>query len=1098
MSLFRSSSRRAAPAPRSMILGALAALIALGAAAGCSDSTTTVAIQLNLDRPIDVAFACYGGLRLTNGRLDANGKVLGAASDEVTVSAQPLASCDTYAAPHLNAAAAPIPEGQEDLTGSGGASLQPTQYFGLILQSGPGTVAVAQFPAAAPASYNGNETVIRDADPLTPGKNSITVGVRPVAIATDRTGCFAVTANSGSCDLSSLDINSALKLDGQAQVSRLAVTNAAGVAIEARPAAMVAEPGLAAKTDIGKTCPATTTGRVYVAYPNCHLVAAVNLATGKIESGIRFDAAGVATIVDGTVTCPRECGAAAPPTPGARPVTLDLVDDPRVGTRRLVIGANNSNKLTFVELDPATSLPKAVAPLSQVTLFEQLAGKLGVLDIALSKQIGMGNAPIVVNGNQDPTDDATAAGGQFQFAYAVATDGTVRVADVLTLKECDAQVDPRFLRGETDVRKLSCLPVGAPTTPARRFGAVGPGVAVPGEGVASAVNIFHVNRDPNEVVKTASPVRLNGTFAVISSTSGGTFVVDIDDDDKADTEVAGDPLAIDLSTTLPHQLRDQTADRNLLSVDANNGLLCNATGPGIDATSSLRGGARLSGAVNRLTLTEVIANAKTSMLPAIRQELCTGVDATIPVPEISYAASPATREASFPDVHALQSIEDWRLVWEGSLSADVSASDIDGPLIRVGTVTVNGDGLKVTDRSNPFCAAGVEVFDQVQLRGCDPAATTNQCPLGTRCYLHPDAVNGAGACLPEKTADALGAVCRDFLVSIRRYTVKTSKKGELELAPRYRELRSTPLDGCTISNATQCQDLANAEVRQTSELHPFELTSVTSAKKYVCEADPNRRTLASGKGRCIMTCTTDADCDGPSVCDEAKGRCMEGVVPPPQCIAGIQRYELRAGEAFTVLGSLSGYVHPVIADATGTCVVDNKPEKLLQRGRIPLTAPPCTGTFPNVTPNPCSMPIDHTEVVPKYVAGTCNADTPATANVTTSTPSIFFRNAGLSFHLVKPTYPGDRTCRGDGLGGLGNIPTTFTGMAFTFRQSGGFASLPLRTTATVPVRVLRGPQQSIWIVDEGDYLTETNTLPSTRGKVFRVESTVLGVINIMQ
>ena len=39
----------------------------LAAAISCSDTTSTITDQLNLDRPIDIAFACYGGLRLTGG-----------------------------------------------------------------------------------------------------------------------------------------------------------------------------------------------------------------------------------------------------------------------------------------------------------------------------------------------------------------------------------------------------------------------------------------------------------------------------------------------------------------------------------------------------------------------------------------------------------------------------------------------------------------------------------------------------------------------------------------------------------------------------------------------------------------------------------------------------------------------------------------------------------------------------------------------------------------------------------------------------------------------------------------------------------------------
>ena len=46
--------------------------------ASCGDTTDTSPSQLNLDRPIDVAFACYGGLRITHG-------AAGAPTDEIQI-----------------------------------------------------------------------------------------------------------------------------------------------------------------------------------------------------------------------------------------------------------------------------------------------------------------------------------------------------------------------------------------------------------------------------------------------------------------------------------------------------------------------------------------------------------------------------------------------------------------------------------------------------------------------------------------------------------------------------------------------------------------------------------------------------------------------------------------------------------------------------------------------------------------------------------------------------------------------------------------------------------------------------------------------------
>jgi hypothetical protein len=50
----------------------------------------------------------------------------------------------------------------------------------------------------------------------------------------------------------------------------------------------------------------------------------------------------------------------------------------------------------------------------------------------------------------------------------------------------------------------------------------------------------------------------------------------------------------------------------------------------------------------------------------------------------------------------------------------------------------------------------------------------------------------------------------------------------------------------------------------------------------------------------------------------------------------------------------------------------------------------------------------------------------------------------------------------------------------------------------LPVAVVRGPTQSIWVIDEGDFLSTSSSVASTRGKVFRVESTALTLINVLE
>jgi len=159
----------------------------------------------------------------------------------------------------------------------------------------------------------------------------------------------------------------------------------------------------------------------------------------------------------------------------------------------------------------ADSLPLSAR---QVAL-ENTTGSLGITHIALAPQIGMG-------GNLGIVNDDIASGGQFQFAYAITTDDTIRVADVLALnRECDTQVDPRLINSVTDVSDLSCWPVGGASTPARRAGARGPGIELPGRNIPTSLELFRSSELANDS-RSPSPFKLVGYFGIVSSTSGAT------------------------------------------------------------------------------------------------------------------------------------------------------------------------------------------------------------------------------------------------------------------------------------------------------------------------------------------------------------------------------------------------------------------------------------------------------------------------------------------------------------------------------------------------------------------------------------------------
>ncbi len=1070
--------------------------------ASCGETTTTPPSQLNLDRPSDMTFACVGGLRIIpDSRAD---QTMGDPNDEVVLSAQPTPACDIRSGIHDTGTPVPVPPGQDDLTADGGIPIGSAFWFSFILQSGQGTVALAQFQTKPSTAFAGADVQVLDADPLTPGKNGISIGEDPIAIATDRTGCKVVTANAGSCDLSVLDVTTAVDQDPATpiDVRRLAVTTPNGTPLRAKPAAMVAEP----QTDvIGKKCADTATGLVYIAYPSCHIVAAVDAATGVLRGGIQYDNAGVAspiTDLDAAGTsCVDECSGGKPPSDGIRPVTLDLEKDPRTANRRLIIGADNSAAVTVVELDDVDSLPEATF---QIAL-EDTAGTLGITQVSLSPQIGMG-------GELGQIDDEIGPGGQFQFVYAIATDHTIRVADILNLKkECDTQVDSRYLRSITDVRLLSCLPVGDPATPPRRANSRGPGIQLIGDALPMSVDIIKSEAIDGDARNPGDPGRLIGYFGIIGASNGGVFIVNIDDDDRSDLFSTLRPLLTPMALQVAHQVRDAISNRGqLATVDVNNVTenLCDIDGPE-DVTGLVEGGPRTTATPARNIPLGTYAPEKVFQLPGFRQFQCVGVDTTKAVTELQFTAPEAVRDLVYPDLAGTRTEEAWTLIWEGTLSLDRIDIAVDGPVIRESEMRIDGSGLHLVDGAKPFCSAGVERFDLVQMRGCDSQFGNSDCPTGYRCFVHPSSqLQGIGACLLEDEADRLADTCQAFLTSLRRYTVGATKSGDLQLLPRRHTLRTTPVEGCDTD--TQCQSLADYALTQSVSQHPSLDDTDPDTHTWTCNPDPLRGAVATGK-RCQMRCDATADCLTGTVCQGGTGSgkagfCMEGVLPPQACINAPQRYEMRVGEAFAVIGQRTGFQHATVADANGNCVRDPAANPYLT-SRIPLTPPACdptaeaiSGRKPDGTfePNPCSLTVETVDVVPQYEANSCELKVEPTALVPRQASAIRYRNRALNMTLVDPTYPGDDKCILDRGGTLGNIPHVFTNFQLSFTQTAGFAQISIPVQAALPVRVVRGPTQSIWVVDQGDFLSTSVSLASTRGKVFRIEPGALNLINILE
>ena len=118
--------------------------------------------------------------------------------------------------------------------------------------------------------------------------------------------------------------------------------------------------------------------------------------------------------------------------------------------------------------------------------------------------------------------------------------------------------------------------------------------------------------------------------------------------------------------------------------------------------------------------------------------------------------------------------------------------------------------------------------------------------------------------------------------------------------------------------------------------------------------------------------------------------------------------------------------------------------------------------------------------------------------VTRPAQALRFRSRGMTLTVVDPTYPGDATCIGDRGAGLGKIPSVMSGFQMVFRQTAGFSPLLVQIQPSLPIKVVRGPGQSIWVIDEGDFLSTSISTPSTRGKVYRIESAALNVTNLLE
>ncbi|MCG8419392.1 MAG: hypothetical protein MJE77_15775 [Proteobacteria bacterium] len=934
--------------------------------------------------------------------------------------------------------------------------------YGLILQKAQGTVAVSW--------HDGDilpEPILLDTDRFTPGTNPIPVGSLPADIATDPSSCYVATANAGTCDLSLIEVSSVVDRSLRPSVRRIDLVDASGVAIPARPTAMASAP-IDGPGETEFECPADPQSwLLYIAYPDCNAVAAVDAATGQAVAAVQFADDGTLTITDGTLACAGTgaCGSfvAGAEQNAPRPSVVEMrVEQAGEDTsRRLYIGFDNRSAITAVDLD-SEYRPEA----SNFTV--SLEGDIGITALAVSDQLTL------------------AGGNEFRFAYAIATDGTVRVADVNAIKaECETQGDSRYLHDETDQAFLPCMTRVDPRTPPRRAGARSPGIHIPGNALAMDVAFAHIGGSVGDL----SPTTLIGDFAYIPISTGQILVVNVYDRNYAAArgfvELDSDDYYPEITLSLPHQIRDNGVDRNRLwgfnapkpeeNPDPREDQACNSPDPNTTAETLYgpRGVLLEEPPPSGNAASDNVASDKEYLLPHLRSVWCKAdgdaidpvatPDDFLPVSELSIGADTSTRKQAFPDWPSVLDEDTWTIEWEGAVVTG-----------RIGAASFVG-GFAIEDGSEPFCGIGVELHDVLVFLGCNPALGSADCALGESCFVDPEAAEPTGLCLPDDRVDQLANECRGILTTRRRFSVKEVFSDRLVLQERRRVLRTTPLEGCT--GDAQCDTLYAVE-RALAEPEP---EPSNFKPTWLCEPDPSR---AGDVPRCVMTCTTDNDCETDLGFACSGGYCVEGAVPPPQCLPSLRRYAVRSSDAFVVTSQRTGYTHNriVATDGSKQCL-DDPDGHPLSIGRIPLTAVPCTGDgIEDIEPNPCLVTVEDAEK-----GRDCRKPLEER-----QAQAIRFRNSALTLHLVDPVVrtAASQECdvkvkvNQDGNDedvSIAGIPIVYPEYVQKFVVQGGPRPMREAMLATggfgerrqmaFPVGITFGPDGRLWVLDQGDRLT---------------------------
>lgn len=628
---------------------------------------------------------------------------------------------------------------------------------------------------------------------------------------------WAVTTNSGSCDLSLVNLQPladmtarAASCDDEGQTCATpecdATTCPQRVELSV-PSAMGGGRPLRARPDWVEIAPWSAGPRrsAVISLSSCGVVAVVDLSDGpqrgRITQALSVTSQGSKLLSDAELaglSCQSDCGGDGTATGGtpdggapvasAQPYSLAF----DVAGQRLLVGDLVGSDITIVDYDKTAAdtahlrgTPRRLALDFNVPAESLRGGQKGIGPIRVSPR--------------------TPAG---QFAYVVARDSSVRVVDLDREIECETNPDPRYLQklagttarvlpdelNDSNLRRLSCFPVGANRTPRAPL-ASGPGLTLSNNSLPRDVGFVHVDNWPCDTNDTgvcnfasgasqdawlpAAAGLWMGDFAWVLGGAARLSAIQLADycpgpsyrvcfpEQGALRRVA---FLHTRSQALPSpELQELPVLQQALWLTPADRLSNtrrsfsrfddrSEVGPGPRTDSDSRGlpvfAARVAG--SQVNYFGTVGNRQRLLLPAITPYYYLPVD---PVCDVAIKEQRETRGApdtGLPDEPMRRPVEMVHFTDPLSSTTETWSLDWEGPLPSVirNSGTLLPEG-KLIDPSGLFCSSGVEEGDKLWLAGC---LSNNDCSTDTRCQLEQSQSSVPGLCLSTDNAK----LCRDL------------------------------------------------------------------------------------------------------------------------------------------------------------------------------------------------------------------------------------------------------------------------------------------------------------------------------------------------